>query len=156
MSKLPKFPVEGGCACDRVRYSLKAPPFSVYLCHCKDCQTITTSAFVEAGHIPVAALEITRGQDDLMRWERIHTTSGKRPAQYSCRHCGVRLYSQGKPEILTVRLGTLDDTSWLKPAGSIWMSSAQPWVVIPEGTLLYDEDGDWPAINAKWQAEWIS
>ena len=53
----------------------------------------------------------------------------------------------GKPEILTVRLGTLDDTSWLKPAGSIWMSSAQPWVAIPEGTLLYDEDGDWSAIN---------
>ena len=66
----------------------------------------------------------------------------------------MRIYSQSRPELLTVRLGTLDDTSWLKPAGAIWMSSAQSWVVMPEGTLLYDEDGDWPAINAKWRAEW--
>jgi hypothetical protein len=155
LSKLPNFPVEGGCACDRVRYQLKAAPRNVYLCHCTDCQTITSTAFCEASFIAPDNLEITRGQDELMVWQRIHTTSGKRPNQYSCRHCGVRIYSQSRPEVVTLRVGTLDDTSWLKPAGSIWMKSAQSWFVPPQGALTYEEDGDWPAITARWQAEWI-
>jgi hypothetical protein len=155
MSKLPDFPVEGGCACDRVRYRLTAPPMNVYLCHCTDCQTITTSAFVEGAFVAPDNLEITQGRDELMCWERIHTTSGKRPAQFSCRHCGVRIYSQSRPELLTLRIGTLDDTRWLKPAGSIWMASAQPWFILPDGVLRYEDGGDFTAITAKWQTEWI-
>ena len=155
MGKLPSFPVEGGCACDRVRYRLTAPPMNVYLCHCTDCQTITTSAFVQGAFVATEAFEITRGQDDLMTWQRIHTTSGGRPAQFSCRHCGVRIYSQRRPDILTLRAGTLDDTAWLTPAGSIWTKSKQPWVVLPDGVLCYDDDGDMAAIAAKWQAEWV-
>jgi hypothetical protein len=155
MSKLPKFPVEGGCACDRVRYRLTAPPMNIYICHCTDCQTITTSAFVQGAFLAPEHLQITQGREELMEWQRIHTTTGKRPSQYSCRHCGVRIYSQSRPNIVTVRIGTLDDTSWLKPAGSIWMKSAQSWVILPDDILRYDEDGDYAAINAKWQAEWI-
>jgi hypothetical protein len=35
------------------------------------------------------------------------------------------------------------------------MASAQPWVKMPEGTLLYDDGGDFKAIIAKWRAEWV-
>lgn len=154
MNKRPQFPVEGGCACDRVRYRLKAAPSCVYLCHCTDCQTITTSAFVEGALVGHDDLDIFQGQDELMQWQRIHTTSGKRPNQYSCRHCGVRIYSDSRPGVLTLRAGTLDDTSWLNPAGAIWMRSAQPWFQPPKGMLLYDDGGDFPAIRDRWQAEW--
>jgi hypothetical protein len=30
--------------------------------------------------------------------------------------------------VLSVRSGTLDDTSWVEPVGDIWTRSAQPWV----------------------------
>jgi hypothetical protein len=152
MSKLPQFPVEGGCACDRVRYRLTEAPRSVYLCHCTDCQTITTSAFVEGAQVRADSLEILQGE--LKEWERIHTTSGARPKQYSCSHCGVRIYSLSDkaPGIRTLRAGTLDDTSWLNPSGSIWMQSAQPWVVLPEDMLRYEDGGDFTAIARKWQA----
>lgn len=155
MTRLPQFPVEGGCACDRVRYRLTARPAGVYLCHCTDCQTITTSAFVEGAPVRAETLEILQGE--LKEWERIHTTSGLRPKQYSCAHCGVRIYSVNAayPEVRTLRIGTLDDTSWLNPAGSIWMKSAQPWFKPPEGHLVFDDQGDMQAILRKWQAEWV-
>jgi len=155
MGKLPEFPIEGGCACDRVRYRLTAPPLGVYLCHCTDCQTITTSAFVEGAPVRAETLEILKGE--LKEWERIHTTSGARPKQYSCAHCGVRLYSttDKSPHTRTLRIGTLDDTSWLVPTGSIWMQSAQSWFVPPEGMVLYDDQGDMAAICRKWTAEWV-
>jgi hypothetical protein len=155
MSKLPQFPVEGGCACDRVRYRLTAPPLGVYLCHCTDCQTITTSAFVEGAQVKEESLEILQGE--LKEWERIHTTSGARPKQYSCSHCGVRIYSLSTKAVgvRTLRAGTLDDTTWLNPAGSIWAKSAQPWVKLPEDMLVFDDAGDIAAICKKWRAEWV-
>lgn len=31
--------------------------------------------------------------------------------------------------VLSVRSGTLDDTSWVEPVGDIWTRSAQPWAL---------------------------
>ncbi|TPX16585.1 uncharacterized protein E0L32_003879 [Thyridium curvatum] len=39
------FPLEGGCACGRVRYRLERPPLIVHCCHCTACQRETGSAF---------------------------------------------------------------------------------------------------------------
>jgi hypothetical protein len=36
-------------------------------------------------------------------------------------------------EVLSVKPGTLDDTSWLRPGYFIWMKSAQGWVPVPDG-----------------------
>ena len=74
MTRLPTFPVEGGCACGAVRYRLtKAPPF-VYTCHCSDCQKLTTSAFTLSAPVARDTLEITQGT--LKSWTRATTDSG--------------------------------------------------------------------------------
>jgi integrase len=33
----------------------------------------------------------------------------------------------------SVRAGTLDDTSWLRPTVHIWARSKQPWITLPDG-----------------------
>jgi hypothetical protein len=38
----------------------------------------------------------------------------------------------------TVPAGTLDDTSWLQPTVHFWTRSAQPWVVLPEGSQRFE------------------
>jgi hypothetical protein len=35
--------------------------------------------------------------------------------------------------VLAVKPGTLDETSWLRPGSFIWMKSAQGWVPVPDG-----------------------
>ncbi len=37
--------IAGGCLCGKVRYSANTEPAFVGVCHCKDCQKFTGSAF---------------------------------------------------------------------------------------------------------------
>jgi hypothetical protein len=38
-----------------------------------------------------------------------------------------------------VRVGTLDNPDWLPPDVHIFTASKQPWVVIPEGAIAFEE-----------------
>jgi hypothetical protein len=141
MIKLPKFPIEGGCACGQVRYRLTAAPLTIYTCHCTDCQTLSTSAFTLTMPVRPATLEI---DGELKTWIRV-PPSGNQLPQHVCVECGVRIYSEpAGGRTWSLRCGSLDDTSWIEPVAAIWMRSAQPWVRMPEGCLLFETDGDFP------------
>jgi hypothetical protein len=36
-------------------------------------------------------------------------------------------------DVLSLKPGTLDDTSWLRPGYFVWMKSSQGWVPVPDG-----------------------
>jgi hypothetical protein len=61
--------------------------------------------------------------------------SGNEVAGVFCPKCGVRIYHvlKSAPDVLSLKPGTLDDTSWLRPGYFIWMKSAQGWVPVPNG-----------------------
>ena len=42
------------------------------------------------------------------------------------------------PDMVIVRPGTLDDTSWLRPVAHIWTRSAQPWIEFPKGVAQFE------------------
>jgi hypothetical protein len=154
MSRLPSFPIEGGCACGAVRYALMAPPIAVYTCHCTACQTLSASAFSMAMPVFRKDFEVTRGQ--AATWLRT-AASGTRIPQRFCADCGVRLFTEppGGPHSLTIRPGTLDDTSWLKPIAAFWTRSAQPWATFDPDVLLYDtQPTDFVPVMRAWQA-WV-
>ena len=149
---LPTFPVTGGCACGAVRYELTKPPLALFACHCRDCQKMTAAAYSLAMPIAVDALTITRGEPK--NWLRT-AGSARRIPQYFCGDCGSRLYTAppGPTPTLTLRPGTLDDTSWLVPAAAFWRRSAQPHVVFDPEMLVYDTQPDdfMPVVRA-WRA----
>lgn len=144
---LPKFPIEGGCACGAVRYRLTAAPATIYTCHCTDCQKLTTAAFTLTMPVRRESLEILRGE--LKTWIRT-PPSGNRLPQHVCSHCGVRIYSEpaGAPATVSLRCGTLDDTRWIRPVAAIWMKSAQPWVCLPDDVMRFDETPDFGPLIA--------
>jgi hypothetical protein len=61
--------------------------------------------------------------------------SGNEVSGVFCPECGVRIYHALKstPDLLSLKPGTLDDTSWLRPELFIRMKSAQGWVPVPNG-----------------------
>ena len=134
-------PLRGGCQCGRQRYAVSVRPLTVYACHCTDCQTQSGSAFGLS--MPVPRDAVAADFESLGRWER-QAASGRTVAGRYCRDCGTRLFHEPSrsPEILNVKPGTLDDTSWVRPAGHLWLVSAQPWVLVPEGDLCYREQPD--------------
>src|SRR6185295_177332 len=50
--------INGGCLCGQVRYSSKADPAFVGVCHCKNCQKQTGTAFSVLVGLPTSALSI--------------------------------------------------------------------------------------------------
>lgn len=124
----------GGCQCGQIRYQLLAEPLTLYVCHCTECQKQSSSAFGMSMTVPCEALIITQGHP--REWRR-KGDSDREVVCFFCGGCGTRLFHQParNPDITNLKPGTLDDTSWLQPVGHVWTRSAQPWLIIPEGTL---------------------
>jgi hypothetical protein len=78
--------------------------------------------------MPVASksFRILRGEP--RPWRRVNS-AGVRASYWFCGDCGGRIYGEreGRPDVIVVRAGTLDDTSWMAPIAHVFMRSAQPW-----------------------------
>jgi hypothetical protein len=154
-----QLPLTGACQCGAVRYEITAEPSAVYACHCRDCQRHTGSAFSLSLVAPRAAVRVTAGTAKL--WERpaSHTASGTPTTCVLCGECGARLYHlpSRNSAVAIVKPGTLDDVSWLAPIGHIWTKSAQPWVKIPPGMVVFEgQPPDFSALQAAWRAHLAS
>jgi hypothetical protein len=134
------FSQDGGCQCGALRYRITRAPSAIYTCHCSDCQRLTGSAF---GMSFIVAAEAFRLKGTDPRSFQRTADSGRIYARWVCPACGCWICSGGKPgseqpgELRNVRAGTLDDTSWLRPTVHLWTRSAQPWVVLPEGSRSF-------------------
>lgn len=147
---IPALPLTGGCQCGKIRYRLRAKPLVFYLCHCKECQRHTSSAFGESLRFERAALDVDEG---LAMFSRTSDAGALREGWY-CPDCGVRIWhgTRQSPEI-NIKAGTLDDTSWLVPAGHIWTRSMQPFFRPGEEDLIYEAqpDDNYDALRSRWR-----
>jgi hypothetical protein len=50
--------LKGGCLCGAVRYTTTAEPVGSGVCHCRDCQRFTGSAFGALVYVPKETLTI--------------------------------------------------------------------------------------------------
>jgi hypothetical protein len=118
--------IEGGCLCGKVRYSAEAEPVFVGLCHCKDCQKESGTAFNVVVGIPRPELSL---QGELKTFDA-RGDSGMTVHRRFCPECGSMILSE--PDafqgVAIIRVGTLDDTSLVQPTMEIYCDSAQPWV----------------------------
>ena len=124
-------PYTGGCQCGSVRYALTAEPIRVAACHCTECQRQSGSAFGMSMPVKKENLTITGQTKQFTR----PADSGGQVTGVLCPECGVRIFHALKsaPDALSLKPGTLDGTSWLRPSTFIWMKSAQGWVPVPGG-----------------------
>ena len=42
---------------------------------------------------------------------------------------------------MSIKAGTLDDTTWLEPDAHFWTNSKQAWTPIPDGVPRFVDDG---------------
>jgi len=147
---VPPLPLTGGCQCGLIRYKMRARPLVFYLCHCTECQRQTSSAFGESLRFRREDLDVDPGLQCIRR----ESESGKQRQGWFCPDCGVRIWhgSSGSDEI-NIKAGTLDDTSWLVPAGHIWTRSKQPIVTMTDDDLIYEAQpkDNYAALKQRWQ-----
>ncbi len=125
--------IQGRCACGKVSYSSSAAePAFTGLCHCKTCQRASGSAFSVVLAVPDASLTI----DGALKSFVSQGDSGKSIERQFCPECGSTVVDRAElmPGITMINVGTLDDTSWVKPGMQIYCEAAQPWVSL-EGDM---------------------
>jgi len=118
--------ITGGCLCGKVRYSADVDPVFTGLCHCRNCQKESGSAFAIVVAVPQPALSV---QGELKTYTD-QGDSGQAMFRRFCPECGSTVMEEAAamPGILMLTVGTLDDPSWVKPGMQIYCDSAQPWV----------------------------
>ena len=141
-------PLDGGCACGAVRYRMTSEPMFVHCCHCRWCQRESGAAFALNALIEADRVDLLKGEPEPVDTP---SNSGKGQKYFRCPRCRIALWSNyaGAGEAIRfVRVGTLDEPDRLPPDVHIYIASKQPWVVIPEGALAFEEYYDraacWP------------
>jgi hypothetical protein len=121
----------GGCQCGAARYQITGAPLALYVCHCRECQKQSASAFGIS--LIVRRADLRLGQGTVGRWSR-QTDSGRTLTCIFCTVCGSRLWHEGTydPDVLSVKGGSLDSPPDLGPAIHIWTSRKLAGVIIPQ------------------------
>lgn len=129
-------PYEGGCQCGAIRYEIMEEATVLYACHCTICQTQSGSAFglsfrmlAESFHLIIGKLK------SFVREGNEQTIIGS-----FCADCGTRIHHtlESQPGVVSLKPGTLDDTSWLPQPVHVWTRSAQPWTVFPADAKMFE------------------
>jgi hypothetical protein len=128
MQKEPKLPIIGGCLCRAVRYEFHAPPRSARICWCRLCQYLATGNGTVNVFFPADKLQVTGELGDF----RSIADSGNIMHRRFCLTCGTQIFTaaEARPNMIAVRAGTLDDSSLVRPAATIWVSQAPAWARI--------------------------
>ena len=117
----------GGCLCGRIRFSYVGPVGgelgATTVCHCMQCRRVQGFASAVAP-ILAANYQLERGDDLVCEFE---SSAGKFRA--FCTACGSPLYSRrtAAPEVLRLRLGSLDGSPELRIDAHIHTAGAPSW-----------------------------
>jgi hypothetical protein len=128
----------GSCLCGQVQYEIDNALGPIVFCHCSICRKTTGTAHQAVTRIPSASFRIVRGQEVLREFqiEPFHH-------RFFCSNCGSGIYARRdtKPEIVIVRLGTLDTPVDREISAHIFVGSKASWDHIPDDAPKYEE---WP------------
>ena len=115
----------GSCRCGEVTLTITEKPKMMMQCHCLDCQKATGT-----GHTSQAYFD---EKDVLIKGEVVgHTVtanSGNKMTRHFCQVCGSRLFGRnsGRPGLISVEVGCLDDHSWYSPQAVLFTSRQNDW-----------------------------
>jgi hypothetical protein len=93
-----------------VRYRLEGEPLGLGVCHCTECQKQSGSAFGMSLVVPEDAFRLLSGE---LKSFSVVCDSGRTKQCAFCPECGTRIHHRVFEAALSIKPGTLDDTSWL-------------------------------------------
>jgi hypothetical protein len=121
-----------------VRYRLEGDPLGLAVCHCSECQRQSGSAFGMSLSVPRDRFQLLCGE---LKTFTTRCDSGRTKTCAFCPDCGTRIHHQGEDSVLSLKPGTLDDTSWLEPDSHFWTKRQQSWLTLPAGVARFEDDG---------------
>jgi len=116
--------VTGGCLCGAVRYAVSGPFTGFYLCHCKQCQKLTGSAFASNISAHPQTIEWLEGAQHVSAYQ--HPT--REFSRAFCCLCGSALPFVNKSGTsLIIPAGSLDEQPAIEPQANIFSAEEARW-----------------------------
>jgi hypothetical protein len=111
-----------------VRYTAEADPTNATVCHGRDCQKFTGSAFATLVRV---AKETVAIEGTLKTFSSIGG-SGNPMLRHFCPEYGASVAEKSgtRPGVTILNVGTFDDPSIAKPGREILRDDALPWVEV--------------------------
>jgi hypothetical protein len=106
----------------------------IVYCHCQQCRKAQGTAFGTNAVVQRDQLVLVAGADRLTAYE---SSAGKR--RWFCGGCGSPLYSarDAMPEVVRLRIGTLDTPLNERPTAHIFVGSKAEWFEILDALPRY-------------------
>lgn len=129
----------GRCQCGEVRYECFSKPLELYLCHCRECQKQSASAFGITFEVPRSSFNLIQGTPKY--WTRL-TDSGRKLKCAFCGTCGSRLWHENDPpsETISIKGGSLDEPIDVSNAIHVWVTRKLPGIIIPLDAKQFPKD----------------
>jgi hypothetical protein len=126
---------KGSCLCGQVKYELSAELGDFGYCHCTSCRKASGSAHAANAPIGRADFRLCEGDNVIREFE---SSPGKFRA--FCSNCGSPIYAylSATPNVLRIRLGSLDTPFSKQPMAHTFVSDKAPWEPIVDGIPQFE------------------
>ena len=130
--------LKGSCLCSGIQYEIDANLGPVTNCHCIQCRKASGASFATNASVPAGSLRFVAGAELLKEWE---SSPGIR--RCFCGRCGSPILKRNdaRPEIIRLRLGTLDTDPGIKPFRDIFVASKAAWTEITDNLPVFEKRG---------------
>ncbi|MDH1265413.1 GFA family protein [Pseudomonas sp. GD03944] len=127
---------KGSCLCGAIRYEVSSRIDTLLLCHCQRCRKANGSAFAANAPVPTTAFRIVTGEEQV---KGFRTEAGVE--RLFCSQCASPLISKrdSMPDIVRLRVGTLDTPLDITPTAHIFTASKVEWLCIDDAIPQYAE-----------------
>ena len=124
--------LKGSCLCGAIQYEVNADVTELRACHCTNCQKASGAGGSVNAPIKSSEFKLLKGQPKRYSGK---ADSGRTLNRFFCGECGSPLYSQREnaPEMMMLRIGTVENAGPMKIAAHIWTKSKRPWSHIDPG-----------------------
>lgn len=141
----------GGCSCGNIRYECSENPIVQLICHCRDCQQSSGSAYAPIVFVPSDRLSFTKAKP---KYHEVTTATNRKLQRSFCSKCGCPVSGRwpDSPLCQILQVSSLDDPSIFTPRVEVWVSRAHSWHSLHPDTVKFDQGPSADAVRAPIQA----
>ena len=136
--------MEGGCACGRIRYTVRIENDDAYLCHCRMCQRATGSVSIAFKNVTKADVRWAQEPD----WYQ-SSAIARRPF---CRDCGTSLgFAFPDSENMDLTVASFDQPGRFRPRHHFGVESLHRAWLNTDGLPEYRVD-EYQSVVDRWMS----
>ncbi|MDG2065846.1 MAG: GFA family protein [SAR324 cluster bacterium] len=127
----------GSCHCGEISYTFSGEPLRQVNCHCKNCRKTSGGPYLANIFVSEDNLLI-KGSPKVYQ----HLAdSGNQMTKKFCGNCGAQMFSlgSGRPGIVIIRSGTIDNLEIIQPTLNIFVSSKIPSTPLDESLSTFEK-----------------